>query len=325
MATRSKSNWKLLKALVPILEKEGWSHAQMAEDWGMSLATLEGHLTQEVGMPSPSKHDYVALFEEYDQRLVNGESPKEIRAMFESRGVNWGTYQNRRTQWKKVHQSTPTAHQDRPEDPELWTVHPGTPADHGTPEHTEIPPDEQYTQEHHDTPESSDPTEVHPGTLEGHQEVMEDISQTVPDAPHISTEEVHQSTLEHLSTPEVHPELSLSRSITVHSGVPARQDHLTSTPAVHPSTPSEEDWELWAVMKTRWTEVEKMLADWQTRQALLSTPIGTPRYTMKKTYVVDSVHVAWIEQYAREHGLDIKDVLFMAIEAFMRARSGQEV
>lgn len=82
---------------------------------------------------------------------------------------------------------------------------------------------------------------------------------------------------------------------------------------------------LWATMKGRWVEVEKMLADWKTRHSLLSTPIGTPRHTMKKTYVVDSVHVAWIDQYAREHGLDIKDVLFMAIEAFMRARSGQEV
>jgi hypothetical protein len=40
---------------------------------------------------------------------------------------------------------------------------------------------------------------------------------------------------------------------------------------------------------------------------------------------VDSAHVAWIDQYAREHGIDIKDVLFMAIEAFIRARSGQEV
>jgi hypothetical protein len=70
---------------------------------------------------------------------------------------------------------------------------------------------------------------------------------------------------------------------------------------------------------------QKMLADWQTRQALLGTPIGTPRHTIKKTYVVDSVHVAWIDQYAQEHDLDIKDVLFMAIEAFMRASSGQEV
>ena len=277
-------------------------------------------------MPVPSKHDYPALFEEYDQRLASGELPKEIRATFESRGVNWGTYQNRRSQWNKAHRSTPEerqdtpeAHQSTPEDPKLWTVHPSTP------EPTEILSDEQYTQEHLDTLPDADHTEVHPGTLEGHQEVMEEVHQSVPDAPHIGTEEPYQSTPEHPSTPEVHPELSPSHSSTEHFGVPARQDHLISTPMVHPGTPSEEDWELWAVMKTRWTEVEKMLADWQTRQALLGTPIGTPRHTMKKTYVVDRVHVAWIEQYAREHGIDIKDVLFMAIEAFIRARSGQEI
>jgi hypothetical protein len=94
---------------------------------------------------------------------------------------------------------------------------------------------------------------------------------------------------------------------------------------VHPGTPTEEDWMLWNTMKGRWVEVEKMLADWQTRHSLLSTPSGTPWHTVKKTYVVDSAHVAWIDQYAREHGVDIKDVLFMAIEAFIRTRSGQEV
>ena len=48
MATRSKPNWKVLDRLLTVLEKEGWTHAQMAEDWGISVATLEGHLSQEV-------------------------------------------------------------------------------------------------------------------------------------------------------------------------------------------------------------------------------------------------------------------------------------
>ena len=142
MATRSKPNWKLLDTLLPVLEKEGWSHAQMAEDWGISLATLENHLTQETGMPTPSKHDYPALFEEYDQRRARGESARTIKATFESRGVNWGTYKNRRSEWNKAHL--------------------GTPPDSG-------------------------PTEAHPGTLEGYQEVMEDVSQSVPDVPYLST------------------------------------------------------------------------------------------------------------------------------------------
>jgi hypothetical protein len=152
---------------------------------------------------------------------------------------------------------------------------------------------------------------------------MEDISQSVPDAPHIVAEETYQSTPEHPSTPEVHPEMSLPHSSTEHSGVPARQSHLMSTPMVHPGTPTEEDWELWAVMKTRWTEVEKMLADWQTRQALLSTPSGTPRHTMKKTYVVDSLYVELIDHYAKEHGLDLKDVLNLALQEFFERRDYQ--
>jgi hypothetical protein len=162
MATRSKPNWKVLDTLLPVLEQEGWSHAQMAEDWGMSLAILEGHLTQEVSMSALSKHDYPALIEEYDQRRASGESHQAIKATFESRGINWGTFQNRRTQAKKAQQSTP--------------------------ERTEIPPDEQHTPEH-------------PGTLEGHQEVMEDVSQSVPDAPHIGTD-AEQSAAELFDEPD---------------------------------------------------------------------------------------------------------------------------
>jgi hypothetical protein len=321
MATRSKPNWKVLDRLLTVLEKEGWSHAQIADDWGMSLATLEGHLTQEIGMPATSKHDYPALFEEYDQRLASGESPKEIRATFESRGVNWGTYQNRRTQWHKAHRSTPEEHQDRPEDPELWTVHPGTPEHPSTPEPTEIL-DEQYTQAHPDTPSDSDPTEVHPGTLEAHQEVMEEVHQSVPDVPHIGTGDTSQSIPEHLSTPEVHPELSQGHSSTVHSGVPVRQDHLISTPMVHPGTPSEEDWELWNTIKTQWGEVEKILAE---RHMLLSTPTGTPEDTQKKTYVFAVRHIALIDAYAQTHRLDLKDVIYAMCEEYFQRRGYPEV
>jgi hypothetical protein len=248
MATRSKPNWKLLDRLLPIFEKEGWSHAQIADDWGMSLAILEGHLIQEIGMPVPSKHDYPTLFEEYDQRLANGESPKEIRRTFESRGVNWGTYQNRRSQWNKAHRSTPEAHQSTPEEPDLSMVHSGTP--------------------------------------------------------------------EHPSTPEVHPELSPSHSSAVHSGVPARQEWHAEVPAVHPGTPTAEDWELWNIIKARWLEVEKMLAERHIRQALLSTPTGIPRHTVKKTYVVDTFYVELIDRYAKEHSLDLKDVLNFAFHRF---------
>jgi hypothetical protein len=327
MATRSRLNWKVLDTLLPIFEKEGWSHAQIAEDWGMSLATLEGHLTQEIGMPVPSKHDYPALFEEYDQRLASGEPPKEIRATFEYRGVNWGTYQNRRSQWNKAHRSTPKerqdtpeAHQSTPEEPDLSMVHSGTPEHLSTPESTEISPDEQYTEEHLSRLQDVDPTEVYHGTLEGHQEVMEDISESVPDAPHIATEETYQSTPEHLSTPEVHQKLSVSDSSTVHPGVLARQEHDISTLMVHPGTPTSEDWEVWTTIKARWGEVEKMLAD---RQALLSTP-STPGNTQKKTYVFDVRHIALIDRYAQENRLELKDVIYLMCEQFFQGKMYQE-
>jgi hypothetical protein len=38
MATRSKPNWKVLDPLLRILEKEGWTLAMIASDWGISLA-----------------------------------------------------------------------------------------------------------------------------------------------------------------------------------------------------------------------------------------------------------------------------------------------
>jgi hypothetical protein len=55
---------------------------------------------------------------------------------------------------------------------------------------------QRYTAAHPGTP-------AHQGTLEGHQEVMEEIEESLPDAPHISTADEA-----HLSTPEVHPDVS---------------------------------------------------------------------------------------------------------------------
>jgi hypothetical protein len=162
------------------------------------------------------------------------------------------------------------------------------------------------------TPTAHPSTPTHQGTLEEYREVMEEVHHSVPEAPHIGTDEVHPS------TPEVHPEVSEGDSSVVHSGVPARQ--TIRTPIVHPGTPTEEDWELWATMKGRWTEVEKMLADWQSRRRLLSTPSGTPRHTIKKTYVVDRLYIEMIDQYAREQGVEIKDVVNLAFREFFERR-----
>jgi hypothetical protein len=187
-------------------------------------------------------------------------------------------------------------------------AHPSTPEYSGVPqEHLDFP-----GLVHPSTPESTEPPEHH-GTLEGHQEVMEDVSESVPDAPHISPE----STLEHPNTPIVHPEVSPDDSTLAHSGVPARQEPHISTPVVHPGTPTAEDWDLWTTIKARWLEVEKMLAD---RQALLSTP-GTPGNTQKKTYVFDVRHIALIDRYAQDHRVELKDVIYAMCEEFFNRRS----
>jgi hypothetical protein len=203
----------------------------------------------------------------------------------------------------------------RTREPRTPTVHPSTPVHSSVPqEHQDLP-----DPAHSGPPEDTDIPE-RPGTLEGHQEVMEDVSQSVPDAPHIGTEGADQGLPEHLSTPIVHPEVSPDDSIMAHSGVPARQDDLSSTPMVHPSTPSAKDWRLWEVMKIRWEDVEKMLADWQTRHTLFRTPRGTPRHTMKKTYVVDSLYIELIDRYAQEQGVELKDVVNLAFHEFFERR-----
>jgi hypothetical protein len=175
---------------------------------------------------------------------------------------------------------------------------------------------------HLGTPETTEVIEVpqeipeHPGTLEGYREVIEDIQQSVPEVAPLVTDEGHPS------TPEVHPEVSGEDPSTAHSGVPARQELGGSPLTVHPGTPMAEDWELWAVIKARWQDVEKMLAD---RQALLKTPIGTPGNTQKKTYVFDVRHIALIDRYAQEHRLDLKEVMFQALEEFFQRRGyGEE-
>jgi hypothetical protein len=68
MAGKSKLNWKVLDPLVLVLEKEGWSLAMIAEDWGIALATLEAHLTQEV--PIVKKTD--VNWERFDELKAQG-------------------------------------------------------------------------------------------------------------------------------------------------------------------------------------------------------------------------------------------------------------
>jgi hypothetical protein len=111
--------------------------------------------------------------------------------------------------------------------------------------------------------------------------------------------------------------LSPSHSGVVRSGVPARQEWPTEMPAVHPGTPTAENWELWNSIKAMWPRVEKMLSD---QQVLVSTPMGTPRQTQKKTYVFDVGHIALIDKYARAHRMELKDVIYLLCEEFFQRR-----
>jgi hypothetical protein len=64
-------------------------------------------------------------------------------------------------------------------------------------------------------------------------------------------------------------------------------------------------------------EIEKLLADWQ---ALVEALTDTPGHTRKKTYVFDVRHIALIDRYAQEHHLDLKEVMFLALEEFFQRR-----
>jgi hypothetical protein len=86
---------------------------------------------------------------------------------------------------------------------------------------------------------------------------------------------------------------------------------------VHPGTLSADDWELWDIIKAMGPRVEKMLAEQQVR---LSTPMGTPGHTQKKTYVFDVQHIALIDQYAQDHRFDLKEVIYTALQEFFERR-----
>jgi hypothetical protein len=93
---------------------------------------------------------------------------------------------------------------------------------------------QRYTAAHPDTP-------AHQGTLEGHQEVMEEIEESLPDAPHISTADDVP-----LSTPEVHPDVSEAQpdtpALPVQRAV-QRAVQITALPPIPPSKATR--WNLW--------------------------------------------------------------------------------
>jgi hypothetical protein len=158
------------------------------------------------------------------------------------------------------------------------------------------------------------PTEAHPGT---------------PAADHAQDTTAHPSTparrprhtRDHLGTPARHP-------TRVHPGTPTTRNAQPTL--VHPSTPAQEPTQahpgvpmpndLAGRLLSLLPELEALVARERDRQRLLSTPLGTPRHTVKKTYVIDTLYVDLIERYARTEGLELKDVMNLALHEFFERR-----
>jgi hypothetical protein len=142
------------------------------------------------------------------------------------------------------------------------------------------------------------PAEAHQGTPAADQ------ARHTP--AHPSTPAVRQRhTRAHLGTPATHP-------TRVHPGTPAEP------PAgVHPSPPLPPEL---VRMLALLPDLEALVARERDRQRLLSTPLGIPRHTVKKTYVVEQLYVDLIERYAQAEGLELKAVLNLALHEFFERR-----
>jgi hypothetical protein len=67
-------------------------------------------------------------------------------------------------------------------------------------------------------------------------------------------------------------------------------------------------------------DLELIVARERDRQRLLSTPVGTPQHTVKKTYVVEQLYIDLIERYAQAEGVELKDVVNLAFYKFFERR-----
>jgi hypothetical protein len=128
----------------------------------------------------------------------------------------------------------------------------------------------------------------------------------VPAVRHGTPATGRRYTQDHSGTPHDQP-------TQVHRSVPAAEPT-----AVHPGVPMPDDvaMRLLALLP----DLEVMVAREHDRQRLLGTPISTPRHTLKKTYVVDTLYVDLIERYAKAEGVELKDVVNLAFHEFFERR-----
>jgi hypothetical protein len=107
----------------------------------------------------------------------------------------------------------------------------------------------------------------------------------------------------------------VERYTQAHSGtLPAP---VTEPTTIHPSTPMPAEWGRFLSLLPA---LEAIVVRDRDRQRLLSTPIGTPRHTVKKPYVVDVLYVDLIERYAQAEGVELKDMVNMTFHEFFERR-----
>ena len=131
-----------------------------------------------------------------------------------------------------------------------------------------------------------------------------------PIAAHRGTPPIsRRHTTAHPSTPS----LTAQQSTPVHPSPPIEQSTL-----VHPGVSMPND--LAVRLLSLLPDLEALVARERDRQRLVSTPVGTPQHTVKKTYVVEALYVDLIERYAQAEGVELKDVVNLAFHEFFERR-----
>jgi hypothetical protein len=93
---------------------------------------------------------------------------------------------------------------------------------------------------------------------------------------------------------------------------------LERSTAAHPGVPMPND--LAVRLLSLLHDLEVLVARERDRQRLVSTPVGTPQHTVKKTYVVEALYVDLIERYAEAEGVELKDAVNLAFHEFFERR-----
>ena len=129
---------------------------------------------------------------------------------------------------------------------------------------------------------------------------------------------LHREKQKREGTPSVHKPSTpaiRARNTPAHRGTPGAS--ISGNTGAHLSTPLPHELvRRLALLPT----LETLVAREQDRQRRLSTPIGTPRHTAKKTDVVDTLYIDLIERYAQAEGVELKDVVNLEFHEFFERR-----